>query len=323
MIRTDSYSKLTSCLRTMPDQPKGGTEILVETLKENLNFDGINLIVSICRPELIVPGAKNILLQELSYDQENVMGMRSPSFVDQIDCFVYDSHWCYEKFREKFNTPPWKSTVIKNATTAFPLKPKPKGKLKLIYTSTPWRGLHVLLQAFRMLNRDDIELDVYSSTSIYGKHFEQMTAGQFDELFAELEKTPGINVKGYAPNSEIRKAVQKAHIFAYPSTFEETSCISAIEAMCAGCQAVITNYGALFETCGEYGEFVAYDSDHDRLAQNYAKVLNRVIDNYWNPENQQLLLEQSEFYNREWTWQKRFTQWDNLLQRIRNNQSVY
>lgn len=74
--------------------------------------------------------------------------------------------------------------------------------------------------------------------------------------------------------------------------------------MCAGCQAVVTNYGALFETCGEYGEFVAYDSDHDRLAQNYAKVLNRVIDNYWNPENQQLLLEQSEFYNREWTWQK-------------------
>jgi len=307
----------------MPDQPKGGTEILVETLKNNIDFTGVNLIVSICRPELLVPGVKNIVLQELSYDQKNVQGMRSPYFVDQVDCFIYDSHWCYEKFREHFNTPAWKSVVIKNATTEFQYKEKPKGKLKLIYTSTPWRGLHVLLEAFRLLNRDDIELDVYSSTKIYGKHFEQLTAGQYDWLFAELEKTPGINVKGYAPNEEIRKAVQDAHIFAYPSVFEETSCISAIEAMCAGCQAVVTNYGALYETCGEYADFVSYDSDHRRLAQNYAKVLSTAIDNYWTSENQERLAEQVVFYNKNWTWQKRFTQWQNLLKKVRSGPSVY
>lgn len=307
----------------MPDQPKGGTEILVETLQNNIDFTGVNLIVSICRPELLVPGVKNIVLQELSYDQDNVQGMRSPYFVDQVDCFVYDSHWCYEKFREHFNTPAWKSVVIKNATTEFQYKKKPKGKLKLIYTSTPWRGLHVLLDAFRLLNRDDIELDVYSSTTIYGKHFEQLTAGQYDWLFEELEKTPGINVKGYAPNEEIRKAVQDAHIFAYPSVFEETSCISAIEAMCAGCQAVVTNYGALYETCGEYADFVSYDSDHRRLAQNYAKVLNTAINNYWSSENQERLAEQVVFYNKNWTWQKRFTQWQNLLEKVRSGPSVY
>lgn len=307
----------------IPAQPKGGTEILVDTLKQNLDFSGINLIVSICRPELIVTNKKNVLLQELSYDQENVQGMRSPTFVDAVDCFVYDSHWCYEKFREKFNAPAWKSIVIKNATTEFNIKPKPKGKLKLIYTSTPWRGLHVLLKAFRLLNRNDIELDVYSSTVIYGPAFAQSVAGQFDQLFDELEKTPGINVKGYAPNQEIRAALEDAHIFAYPSTFEETSCISAIEAMCAGCQAVVTNYGALFETCGEYGEFVCYDNDHDRLAQNYAIVLNRVIDNYWSKQNQERLLEQTKFYNQNWTWEKRFIQWQNLLNKIKIGNSVY
>jgi len=323
MIGTISYSRLISCLNVMPDQPKGGTEILVETLKSKLNFSGINLIVSVCRPELIVPGKKNILLQELSYDQENVQGMKSPNFVDKIDCFIYDSHWCYEKFREKFNTPAWKSVVIKNATTAFELKHKPKGKLKLIYTSTPWRGLHVLLRAFQILNRDDIELDVYSSTIIYGKSFAKSLEGQFDQLFAELKNTPGINVKGYAPNEEIRSALQDAHIFAYPSIFEETSCISAIEAMCAGCQAVVTNYGALFETCGEYADFISYDSNYERLAQNYAILLNRVIDNYWSPENQQNLADQTKFYNKHWTWQKRFSQWQKLLNNLRNNQSVY
>jgi glycosyltransferase involved in cell wall biosynthesis len=249
--------------------------------------------------------------------------MRSPFFVDQIDCFVYDSHWCYEKFREHFDIPAWKSVVIKNATTAFKYKEKPKGKLKLIYTSTPWRGLHVLLEAFKLLNRTDIELDVYSSTTIYGKEFEEMTRGYYDWLFEELEKTPGINVKGYAPNEEIRKSLEEAHIFAYPSVFEETSCISVIEAMCAGCQAVVTNYGALYETCGEYADFITYDNDHKRLAQKYATVLNKVIDNYWTPENQERLAEQFVFYNKNWTWEKRFTQWQNLLKKVRSGASVY
>jgi glycosyltransferase involved in cell wall biosynthesis len=306
-----------------PKQPKGGTEILVETLRQNLDFTGINLIVSVCKPELIVPGKKNILLQELSYDQENVQGMRSPSFVDAIDCFIYDSHWCYEKFREKLNTPPWKSTVIKNATTSFEVKPKPKEKLKLIYTSTPWRGLHVLLRAFQILNRNDIELDVYSSTTIYGPAFAKSVEGKFDSLFENLRNTPGINVMGYASNDKIRAALQDAHIFAYPSVFEETSCISAIEAMCAGCQAVVTNYGALFETCGEYAEFVTYDNNHERLAHNYAKVLSRVIDNYWYPGNQAILTEQTTFYNKNWTWQKRLSQWQQLLKKIKTNQDVF
>ena len=307
----------------MPDAPKGGTEILVETLKKNLDFTDINLIVSVCDPRLLVKGQKNILLQELSYDQNNVQGLRSPLFVDSIDCFVFDSHWCYEKFREKFNIPAWKSTVIKNATTAFEIKPKPKGKLKLIYTSTPWRGLHVLLEAFKLLDRDDIELDVYSSTTIYGKNFQQLVGNRFDGLFEELRQTPGINFKGYGENQEVRHALEKAHVFAYPSIFEETSCIAAIEAMCAGCQAVVTNYGALYETCGEYADFICYDSDYKRLAENYAKLLDVVIDNYWSDGNQEKLVDQTVFYNKNWTWEKRLPQWEKLLSKIRNNQNVF
>lgn len=305
------------------NQPKGGTEILVEQLKSNLDFTDVNLIVSVCRPELIIPGKINILLQQLSYDQDNVQGMRSPSFVDGIDCFIYNSHWCYEKFREKLNTPSWKSIVIKNATNTFSVKPKPQNKLKLIYTSTPWRGLHVLLDAFRILNRNDIELDVYSSTTIYGKSFAKSLEGQFDWLFEELKNTPGITVKGYAPNEEIRKALEEAHLFTYPSTFEETSCISAIEAMCARCQAVITNYGALFETCGEYGEFISYDNNHKRLANNYAILLEKVIDRYWSIENQENLVKQQTFYNENWTWQKRLPQWHSLLNNLRNKKNVF
>lgn len=301
----------------MPEQPKGGSEILIETLTSSLDFSGINLISSNCHQHLIDKSKKNILLQGLSYDQENVQGMKSPVFVEDIDCFVYVSHWSYEKFREKFNAPPWKSEVIKNATNPFPAHAKPKGKIKLIYTSTPWRGLDVLLQAFKLLNRNDVEIDVYSSTEIYGKQFAASIGNAFDGLFYELSKTPGVNLMGYRPNHIVRDALAEAHIFAYPSTFEETSCIAAIEAMCAGCQAVVTNYGALPETCGEFGSFVSYDSNRSRLALNYAKALDNAIDQYWSNSTQQLLEEQTTFYNKHWTWPKRFIQWQNLLTKIR------
>jgi hypothetical protein len=46
--------------------------------------------------------------------------------------------------------------------------------IKLIYHSTPWRGLNVLLAAMQMIKNPLITLDVYSSTQIYGDQFKTM-----------------------------------------------------------------------------------------------------------------------------------------------------
>ena len=101
-----------------------------------------------------------------------------------------------------------------------------------------------------MLNRDDIELDVYSSTIIYGDGFANSTKGVYDQLFDRAKRMKNVNYMGYATNAGIRKAVQKAHIFAYPSIFQETSCISILQAMACGCLIISSNLGALKETIG-------------------------------------------------------------------------
>jgi len=304
--------------------PKGGTEILKEQLIKQLpegSVDGINLVGSICHPSLIKEDKVNIIWQHLSYDQPNVQMMRDRKFVDSVDLFVYVSHWQYNKFREHFQIPEYKSIVIKNATYAFENKPKNiGGRIKLIYTSTPWRGLAILIKAVEILNqtRDDFTLDIYSSTKIYGTAFEKAEEGKFDALFDLCKKTKNVNLHGYATNDEIRKALTYSHIYAYPSIFEETSCLAAIEAMSAGCKVVTTNYGALPETCGEFASFVEFDSSAQNLIQRYADSLNTTIDNYGKNLYKEELEMQKQYYNNYYSWNTRIKEWENFLEYARS-----
>jgi glycosyltransferase involved in cell wall biosynthesis len=299
--------------------PKGGTEILKEQLIAQLepdSIDNINLIGSICHPSLVKEGKTNVIWQHLSYDQPNVQLMRDRKFVDSIDYFIYVSHWQYNKFREYYKIPEYKSFVIKNATHEFEnVTRNIGGRVKLIYTSTPWRGLAVLVKAIDILNRkrDDFTVDIYSSTKIYGSGFEESEKGKFDSLFELCEKTNNVNLKGYATNDEIRKALTESHIYTYPSIFEETSCLAAIEAMSAGCHVVTTNYGALPETCGEFATMIEFDTSGQNLIERYADTLNSVIDNYKNEVYKEDLEMQIKYYNKYYSWKTRIQEWNNFL----------
>jgi glycosyltransferase involved in cell wall biosynthesis len=311
--------------------PKGGTEILKEQLLAQLpkeSLEGINLIGSICNPTLVEKDKINILWQHLSYDQPNVYNMRDRKFVDSIDYFIYVSHWQYNKFREVYKIPEYKSFVIKNATHAFePVEKKQlmitSDKIKLLYTSTPWRGLAVLIKAIEILNkkREDFEVDIYSSTKIYGSIFDENEKDKFTALFDKCKNTPNVNYHGYTFNGEIRKAVQDAHIYAYPSIFEETSCLAVIEAMAAGCHVVTTNYGTLPETCGEFATMIEFDSSGQNLIERYAETLNSVIDNYRNNLYKDDLEMQIKYYNKNYSWETRIQEWINFLNYVRTKKT--
>lgn len=307
--------------------PKGGTEILKEQLLAQLpeeSLDGINLIGSICHPSLVKEDKINILWQHLSYDQPNVRLMQDRKFVDSIDYFIYVSHWQYNKFREIYKIPEYKSFVIKNATHAFDIVEKQKdNKIKLLYTSTPWRGLAVLIKSIEILNktREDFEVDIYSSTKIYGSKFDENEKDKFEVLFDKCKNTPNVNYLGYADNDSVRAAVQKAHIYAYPSIFEETSCLAVIEAMSAGCHVVTTNYGALPETCGEFATMIEFDSSGQNLIERYAETLNSVIDNYKNNLYKDDLEMQIKYYNKNYSWETRIQEWKNFLNYVRKEKT--
>lgn len=300
----------------------GGSEILKEKLykfSDIKKYDNINLMLSTPNMGKIKFTKKNILWEHLNYADESLKELKNPAFMKSIDAQVYVSHWQYEKFRYIYHIPTENAYIIKNAIEPIEFKEKSKdGKLKLIYTSTPFRGLDILLDVFELLNRDDIELDVYSSTSVYGSGYVNHTRDIYESLFERARSMKNVNYIGYAPNKDVHKALQDAHIFAYPSVFEETCCLAMIEAGAAGCDMVTTDLGALFETGSEYAKMMPIQSTKEKLVKEYAKLLNSSIDGYWEKSNQEKLKEQSDFYNKYYDWNKRKDEWNKLLDKVSN-----
>lgn len=298
-------------------KPIGGSELLHNNLFKYTGRDWeqhINLVLSFCNSSIVDANRLNVIWQHLHTDQGAIQGMWDPTFVNSIDHYVYVSNWQLNEFKKVLPIEHLNNHVIKNAIEPIEFKEKPRDKIRLIYTSMPDRGLAILLEAWRIINRKDIELVVYSSNIIYGKGYSDSRRGQYDQLFNTCKTTPGIVYKGFGMNQAVRKALQTAHILAYPSIYPETSCLAAIEAGAAGCKIVTTDFGALPETCGGWATHVPYTENFQELAENYANVLNKSIDNYWLDSYN--IVEQSQWFNNSYSWTNRAQEWQNFFNKI-------
>ena len=106
------------------------------------------------------------------------------------------------------------------------------------------------------------------------------------------------------------------HIFAYPNIWEETSCISAIEAMSAGLYCIMTNYGALFETCAEFPIYINYVKDYKILAEAFAAGIDIAAETLHEKTIQDHLDVQQDFYKRFYNWHKKGNEWNCFLQGV-------
>ena len=234
----------------------------------------------------------------------------------EYDWYVFNSHWNYEKFRYFFDIPTERSVVIKNGTNNFPQrKIYKKGEpIKILHHNTPWRGLNVVLRAMQEIKNSNITLDVYSSCQVYGDSFKQHNDDQFKPLYEQAQQLPNVNYIGYKPNEYILEHMTDYDLYVYPSIFEETSCVSALEALAAGVHVITNNFGALYETCAEWPVYVTYNTNYEAMAKDTAAAIE-VAANYLHEDFiQDHLKEQQKFYKRFYNWQKKGLEWTSFLQ---------
>ena len=300
----------------------GGSENQLRLLLDHLpdeSFKDINLILNNTDPKLLEKNRINILWMQHFVNQNEARNLGSKEYLDNLDYIVFNSNWNFEKFYYQFKIPESKSLVIKNAIKKIEFKQKTKDKINLIYHTTPWRGLVHLLKIFNNLKLKNVELNVCSSTKIYGKKFDTVNSKSYEKMFEECKITKNINYLGFVDNKKIIELLKEMHIYSYPSIWPETSCISAIESMAAGCEIVTTNLGALYETCAPFGKLVSFDRNFENLEKKYSKALVNSIENFWSDETQNKLKLQREAINATYSWESRSAEWKNFFDDARNS----
>ena len=305
----------------MQKNPRGGTELQFEYLRKHVDPELLNKF-QICTsvPESI-PLAKdkiNILWQKNSYDQPNLAPwFKDKSNHNKYDWYVFNSNWTFEKFRMMFDIPLNKSLVIKNGVGDIePISTtyKKGDPIKIIHHCTPWRGLSVLLGAMQLVKNPLITLDVYSSTEVYGKRFHEQTDDQYKELYKQARQLPNVNYIGYKPNEYIKEHLKDYRLFVYPSIWEETFCISLLEAMAAGLYCVTTNFGALYETGAEFPMYIPYSNDYHSLARRFAEGIDVAVKSLEVDGINDHLKVQRDYVNRFYNWKVKAISWQRFLQ---------
>ena len=252
-------------------------------------------------------------LHDLPEDPE-ISHLKNASSLNRFHKLVFVSQWQYERFRNVLGIPyDEKSIVIENCIEPIEFVEKSKKEIRLIYTSTPQRGLSILVPVFEKLAEkyDNIYLDVYSSFKIYG--WEQADS-QCEKGFERCKAHPRINYKAFAPNEEVRTALQKAHILAYPSTWLETGCRSVMEGMSAGLLCVHPNYGALSDTSGGLNFIYQGHSDPNMHANIFYHSLDDAIMKVNTDEVQNYLKLVKMFADSRFNISKVSQQWVDLME---------
>jgi glycosyltransferase involved in cell wall biosynthesis len=300
------------------DRPLGGTELMYEELMKRLPPEYLQKFSIFNYPVHADTSKKLVYWNQLSYDQPAVQFLQDPESIQQIDHFVFVSHWQAERFRQAFNIPGFKTQVIQNACIGVKEQKalRPKGKIKVCYTSTPWRGLDVLLDAWEILKPENAELHIFSSTQIYGPDFAESEESKYTGLYQKAESLPNVSYHGSISNEQLRAKLPGFHILAYPNTFEETSCISVIEALSAGLRVITSNLGALPETTEGWARMYPFLMDKTLHAQRFASILAEELQSLSSGELESHLQKQVQIYRPKWSWDTRIEQWRTYLNQI-------
>jgi len=273
---------------------KGGTELMRDLLESRLSPELLdNFQIFMSRPrDFDWSKIRLIQCHDLAEDPESAK-FKDTAFRDSFHKLIFISNWQYQRYQLIHNLPYDENSVvletgIEPISKAF--ENKDSEKIRLVYTSTPQRGLDILVPVFETLaeNNPDIHLDVFSSFKIYGW---QDADKQFEPLYDRIRNHPQMTYYGFTPNEELKTHLTKCHIFAYPCTWLETSCRAMLEAMSAGLVCVHPNYGALAETSGCLN--VMYQGnlqDKNRHAQIFAGYLQSAI-NFVRENQHQSMIE--------------------------------
>lgn len=304
-----------------PQRPQGGTEIMVEGLRLRLGdrLDAISLGINGFDPS-DTSGKPLVVWLHHNVDQQWVQWCRERTLVDRVARFVFVSHWQLERYVRAFDLPRERCLVLHNAVS-IEVEPRPwelGPKRQFAYTSTPFRGLSVLLDAWDRLKAKDAELHIWSSMALYAN---PAADADYAHLYDRARALPNVSYHGAVPNHDLRQRLRTIDFLVYPSTFEETSCLSVIEAMAAGCRVICPALGALPDTSAGFARIYPAQPSPEAHAATVASVIADELAHPWQGRMEMAMLQQA-YCKGIYDWTIRTAEWQDLIDELAGRRSL-
>jgi glycosyltransferase involved in cell wall biosynthesis len=158
----------------------------------------------------------------------------------------------------------------------------------LFWGSSYDRGLQHLLRMWPEVIKayPDAQLHVFYGWNMFVKGYsDNPERMKWMDKMNELMKQEGITHHGRVSKTELTEWQKKCGIFAYPTHFGETNCITALDSQRWGCVPCVIDYAGLRETVGA-GIKVEGDIYDDDVYQEYLKQLIHLMgdEKLWKSE---------------------------------------
>jgi protein O-GlcNAc transferase len=271
--------------------------------------------------------------------------LKNQQEINACDAFVFVSDWQREQFHSRFAIDLNRSCVLRNAiapcfANIFPdnisiRSPKSQPPI-LAYTSTPFRGLDILLNVFPEIRQTvpGTRLKVFSSMKVHqiDDNDNQLF---FGELYDKCQAIEGVEYVGSIPQPELVRQLRSVAVLAYPNTYLETSSIAVMEAMASGCRIVTSELAALPETTAGFARLVSMSGletlasvtnwkragkpDWEGYTRRFVEATVEVLKECTGaggPTAENHLRQQVEYMNRGCTWSVRSREWVQWLNSI-------
>lgn len=316
---------------TTPGLSRGVTCLPFATLTPELRYSLDALVIcnmagqAMPIRQVLNPKTRLILWSGHAHDQPSIQDLQNPEEQQTYDGIALVSEWQREQYHRHFGIGMSHMQVLRNAIApAFcdrfagdrPILAAKSQPPILIYTSTPFRGLNLLLNLFPAIRQavPGTTLRIFSSMQVYN-----MSDVAYEPLYHQCQETEGIEYIGSIPQPALARELQSATAFTYPNTFAETSCIAVMEAMASGCQIITSALGALPETTAGFAHLVPFAGDWNRYPQQFLETTIALLTNSLQPHHSCLedhLRQQINFVNQRYTWATRAQEWVEWLETI-------
>ncbi|MDX2211782.1 MAG: tetratricopeptide repeat protein [Oculatellaceae cyanobacterium bins.114] len=275
-------------------------------------------------------------------DQDNMRSLHQPELQQIYDGFAMVSEWQRDQFHHHLGLELTKMGVLRNAiapvfqhlfaptTPILAAKPQPP---VLAYTSTPFRGLELLLDLFPTIRATvpGTTLKVFSSMQVYQQ---SVTQDEFRDLYERCYRLEGVEYVGSLPQTELAQALRTVTAWTYPNIFFETSCIAVMEAIASGCQVITSAIGALPETTSGLAQLIAIPNAETSTPQRFVswtwetqqeyaqQFIAATVQALQNQVADPLAIEtalrnQVNFVNQTCVWAVRVHEWENWLNSLK------